>query len=132
MVVVSIWFKKTFELRYESGPFSFPSVNSRPPNQITEMLKNKVIEFYKHPNNNRIINSGRDLVRFKEDRILDFKSKQRLLMTLEALYKEFIKSSDFIKLREKISVTTFYLLKPCECIYIKKQVTKTNMLLCNS
>lgn len=109
--------KKSVELREREGPFSHPALTSNAKTSISSCLKQKVIDFYRNPNNSRTLPGTRENIQIKTyDGKKDLVAKKRLLLTLRDLYKEFLQTHS--ETDEKISISTFYLLKPRECVWM--------------
>lgn len=112
---------KAFQLREKEGPFSYPNMKRVAFNQVSEDLKQKVVNFYKSPSVSRIQPGRREsyLMKNKEGN-KEPVAKQRLLLTLHELYNEFLDTH--LNGEPKISLTSFYLLKPRECVWMTNKL----------
>ncbi len=87
-------------------------------NKVHHELKEKVVGFYLNPNYSRTIPGERNTIRLKfVDKKDNRVQKQQLLLTLEELYKEFIKEN-CVDTEPALSISSFYLLKPHECVWM--------------
>lgn len=107
---------KAFQLKDNEGPFSFPDVSHHGTHFIGQEVKQKVVAFYNNPNYTRVIPGTRNSIKKNQEGKYEPVAKRWILLALHELYEEFIKEN------EKISLSSFYLLEPKECVWTGNKI----------
>lgn len=112
--------RKANELRSKDGPFSTPVYDKSYHFQISNETKHTVKAFYKRSEFSRALPFKRETLRIKEPGSLSYeiKGKYRMMVTIPELFEEFKLSYPDIK----ISLSSFHLLRPKECIPVGRGV----------